>query len=323
MTEVFNQGFVEVSVPVLRRISGAIPFDVYIKRAEKKYTKLFPQGESVDLKRLDEYETQKGIKDFYVKKEDYRQYLFYVEKIANSMFQESQKASTREQIDIVKEMINLTMIEIVVNLNVDTQSVLIASRTVQACLNVILKSPKFFVKIFKMLSRHPYSMKHSVLTSFFSVMLGRSESLESEKSLEILGLGAMLHDIGMGQLEFDAEEKEELNPKEWKEVKEHPEIGARLMDSVKGINPQVRTIIMQHHEQPNGMGYPNKLREKEIYYLSKIVSIADSFAALISPRPFREEAFQPVKAIEIMTQDRGKFDFKLLEKFSKQFINTK
>lgn len=122
---------------------------------------------------------------------------------------------------------------------------------------------------------------------------------------------------------FNAEEKDELLPAERKEIHQHPELGKRVLDSVKSINQEVRTIVIQHHEQPNGRGYPNALHEKQIYYLSKIVAIADSFSALLSVRPYREEAFTPIKAIEIMNEDRGKFDLHLLEQFSKIFIQVK
>lgn len=84
----------------------------------------------------------------------------------------------------------------------------------------------------------------------------------------------------------------------------------------------MRSIVIQHHEQPNGQGYPNGLHDKQIYHLAKIVSIGDCFSALISKRPYRD-AFTPIQAIAIMNEDRGKFDLKLLDLFSKIFVETK
>jgi HD-GYP domain-containing protein (c-di-GMP phosphodiesterase class II) len=155
----------------------------------------------------------------------------------------------------------------------------------------------------------------------FALMLAKLEGLESEKTLTALGLGALLHDLGMSMIAFDAEDKEDLKPEEFKEVRRHPELGKRILDQFKSIPAEARTIVMQHHEQPNGSGYPNNMHGKEIYYLAKIVAIADSFSALVSKRPFREP-YSAAKALEVMSTDRGKFDDALLAKFMKIFIHV-
>jgi HD-GYP domain-containing protein (c-di-GMP phosphodiesterase class II) len=147
------------------------------------------------------------------------------------------------------------------------------------------------------------------------------EKLESEKTMLSIGLGALLHDIGMSMLTFDPEEQIDLSASERKEIRQHPEFGKRALDAVKTVSPEVRSIVLQHHEQPNGQGYPNALHDKQIYYLAKIVSIADCFSALISKRPYRD-AFTPVQAVSVMNEDRGKFDQRLLDQFSKIFIQT-
>lgn len=323
MTRLSDADFIEISVPILLRISGKLPFDVYIKRAENTYTRLFPKDEEIPQQRLKEYGEKKEIKNFFVRKEDYRQYLFYVERVADLFFGNNRAVSAEELNQVVKEMIDLTMIEIVTNMHVDASSVGLAAKTVKGCIDVLAKDPAGMVKIFKQLARHPYAIRHAVLTAVFSILLAKKELMESGKALGAIGLGAMLHDLGMSQLEFNPEDKTELSPKEWREVKEHPQIGAKLLDALKGIVPEVRAIVLQHHEQPNGRGYPNGLRDTEIYLPAKIVSIADSFAALISPRPFREQSFSPLKAIEVMMEDRGKFSPKLLEKFASIFVSIK
>ncbi len=322
MAHLFDSAFIDVSVPVLRRIKGPLPFNVFLKRASDTYTKIFPKDEPIDLQRLLTYQQSKGIEDLFVQKEDYRQYLFYVEQVATDFLANSKEVLPEELTLIVKEMADLTMIETIIELHVDPASVEHASQTVRGCIELLGKEPKSLVKILKMMGKHPYLMKHSIATSIFALLLTRSERLESKKTLLSIGLGALFHDFGITQLPFDPEDKTELSPQEWKEIKEHPALGKRLLDPINAITTEIKTIVLQHHEQPNGAGYPNGLHDKEIYYPAKIVAIAESFSALVSKRPFRE-AFLPHKAIEIMFEDRGKFDDKILKQFSKFFFKTK
>ncbi len=322
MATIFDSEFVQVNTSVLRRISGKLPFNVFIRRGENTYTKLFPKGDPIDLEHLDKYESEKGIQDFYVHRDDYRQYLLYVERIANSLFKN--KASEQsEVVEVIKEMTNLTMLELVVNKQVDAKSVAYAMTTIKGCIDVLAGDPKSLFKIFRLMSGQPYLIKHALTTSVFALLLAKMEKIETEKNLVNLGLGALIHDIGMTMLTYDPEEKTELLPEERRELHQHPELGKRMLDSIRAITPEVRMIVMQHHEQPNGHGYPNGLHDKQIYFPAKIVAIADSFSALLSVRPFREEAFTPVKAIEIMQEDRGKFDQALLDKFATLFLQIK
>ena len=79
----------------------------------------------------------------------------------------------------------------------------------------------------------------------------------------------------------------------------------------------------QPHEQPNGMGYPNGMHDRDIFIPSKIVAIADSFSALVSKRPYRMKPAEPLEALAIMRQDIGKFDVKLLNMFCTYFEQPK
>ena len=100
-----------------------------------------------------------------------------------------------------------------------------------------------------------------------------------------------------------SEREPHLTPEQWKEIKTHCELGKRQLDMVKGIRPEVLSIVMQHHEQPNGKGYPNNLTGNQIFHPAKIVAIADGFSALLSDRPFRE-AKTPKEAIESRYVDK-------------------
>jgi len=315
MQSIFDAEYIEISIAVLCRIPGGAPFDIFIRRAEKTYTKLIKKDDPIDYDRLEGYHLKKGIEALSVRQADYQSYLVLAERVANECISDPGSVTAAELTDIVKEMANMTMIDLFVRTEVDQRSVFHATGTVKGCISAITKDPSSFINLLKVMKHHPYLMKHSLTTAIFSLLLAKETGFESNRTLISIGLGALVHDIGFTKMSFSPENFVDLSPEQIKEIRQHPEFGKRLLDPLKQISTEVRSIVLQHHEQPNGNGYPNGLHDAEIYMPAKIISICDSFSALISDRPYRK-AFSPTKALQIMLEDRGKFDPKLLDQFA-------
>jgi putative nucleotidyltransferase with HDIG domain len=116
--------------------------------------------------------------------------------------------------------------------------------------------------------------------------MGREMQLTPE-DLDILRLGALLHDIGkIGISDNVLRKPEALTPEEFEAIKEHPTLGARIMRSVPFLAPHL-PIVELHHERPDGRGYPYGLTSDEIPLLARIVHVADAFDAITSARAYR------------------------------------
>lgn len=323
MGNIFDQNFIDINVTVLLEIIGPLPFDIFIRRAEDTFTKVSKKGDAADANRYKKYMDEKGVSTFSIKKEDYGAYLKYVAQVSNRFFESGGKRTTEEIISVVKDVADLVMLELVHNKVVDQRSVSYATNVIKGCLRTMEKDPISLVRILKLISYHPYAFRHALTTTVFALLLAKAEKLVGVRNLEVLGLGALMHDVGMSMLSFDPDTKTDLSPEEWKEIKMHPEVGKRMVENIKNIPTESKLIILQHHEQPNGNGYPNSLYNKEIYYFAKIVAIADTFTALILARPYRSQVYTPYEALEVMRYDRGKFDQQLVDSFSTIFIKTK
>ena len=82
------------------------------------------------------------------------------------------------------------------------------------------------------------------------------------------------------------------------------------------MNDETKIIVLQHHERKNGKGYPMGLKGDNINIYSKICSIADTFEALTSYRPFRKTSHTSFKAIKIIKKEmRNEFDPYFFEQF--------
>jgi putative nucleotidyltransferase with HDIG domain len=135
-------------------------------------------------------------------------------------------------------------------------------------------------------ARDPYTAGHSERVSAVSVAVGRQMELDADQ-LEILRLGALLHDIGkIGISDAVLRKPGPLTPEEFALIEQHPGVGARILRSVHFLAPHV-PIVELHHERPDGKGYPHRLRGDEIPLLARIVHVADAFDAITSERAYR------------------------------------
>ncbi len=310
--------YVEISLEILEKFKRPLKFDVYIRRTETSYTKIFSKDDVIDRERVAQYR-KKGVASFYVEEGDYAIYCLYVEKIGDVLAKSVGSFSPEESSAFIKELVNFSMHEIIQNQKVDERIVKTAGNVVSACVDNLNSNPKSFIKILSLMSNQPYIVKHSIAVSLFSVMLAKKYGIESETTISLIGLGGFLHDVGVGQLTFDPEDVEILTPEQRREVWRHPELGRQQLDQVKGVRTEVLQIVTQHHEQPNGRGYPNGLVGLNIFLPARIVSIADSFSSLIVKRSYRD-AFSCEKALAIMSDEIGKYDPKILKVLKSMFI---
>jgi putative nucleotidyltransferase with HDIG domain len=135
-------------------------------------------------------------------------------------------------------------------------------------------------------ARDPYTAGHSERVSALSVAVGRQMGLD-EEDMEVLRLGALLHDIGKIGVPDDVLRKPgALTAEEFEAIKQHPALGARILRSVPFLAPHI-PIVELHHERPDGSGYPHHLRGDEIPLLARIVHVTDAFDAMTSARAYR------------------------------------
>ena len=135
-------------------------------------------------------------------------------------------------------------------------------------------------------ARDPSTAGHSERVSALSVLMGRQLRI-SEADLDVLRLGALLHDIGKIGLSDDILRKPSaLTLEEYEQVKRHPGLGAHILRQVPFLAPHI-PIVELHHERPDGRGYPFGLRGDEIPLAARVVHVADAFDAMTSVRAYR------------------------------------
>jgi putative nucleotidyltransferase with HDIG domain len=148
-------------------------------------------------------------------------------------------------------------------------------------------------------SRDPYIEDHLRAVSRLALRIGLRMSLPSEQ-LDVLSLGALLHDVGkIGVPDRILQKPGRLTDEEYQIIKRHPVLGARMLSSVRELAPAV-PVVRHHHERFDGKGYPEGLAGEDIPLGARIISVVDAFDSMIRERPYgygisRETALEEIE----------------------------
>jgi putative nucleotidyltransferase with HDIG domain len=152
-------------------------------------------------------------------------------------------------------------------------------------------------------ARDPYTAGHSERVSALSVLTARHMKLP-EADVDVIRLGALLHDIGkIGVTDEVLRKPGALTAEEYEQIKRHPALGAHILRQVPFLAAHL-PIVELHHERPDGRGYPFGLRGDAIPLAARIVHVADAFDAMTSARAYRP-ARGPSFAVEELQRGSG------------------
>jgi putative nucleotidyltransferase with HDIG domain len=156
---------------------------------------------------------------------------------------------------------------------------------------------------------------HSTRVSRLACLLGEKVGLTNYQ-LKALERGALLHDIGkIGISDTILHKPGKLTDDEWRIMRIHPDIGARIVEGIPFLQ-ETLPVIRYHHERWDGSGYPVGLKEDDIPIQARIFAIADVFDALTSSRTYRKKSL-PDEAVQYLREQAGSlFDPAIVEAFA-------
>ena len=156
-------------------------------------------------------------------------------------------------------------------------------------------------------AKDPYTRGHSDRVSEYSVLIGKKLGLD-EKSLHILKIGGLFHDIGkIGIPDSILLKESKLSDEEYSQIKNHPMIGVHMLGDA-AIFTDILPIVKHHHERYDGRGYPSQLVGDDIPYVARIAAVADTFDAMTSKRSYRDSLPIDVVRAEIERCSGTQFD---------------
>lgn len=155
---------------------------------------------------------------------------------------------------------------------------------------------------------------HAMCVSDLAARLARELNL-SEEEVQEVALAGMVHDIG--KLKISAyiygRKEDTMQIEETRYIRRHAQLGEQILRA-EGFSKNICDMVLYHHENYDGSGYPFNLQGEEIPLGARILRVCDVFAALISDRPYRK-AFDIDTAIRLLIDEVKNFDMKVFLAF--------
>ena len=159
-----------------------------------------------------------------------------------------------------------------------------------------------------------YRKKNSVFPDLTVRILDVLEAAEDIKGLALYA--SMIYDLGLTCVDESLLTKKELSPPEKSMLRVHPLTSVDLIDSFE-FSENVKKAILHHHEKYDGTGYPGRLKEKEIPFISRVLSVVDAFCSMITDRPYRKALAEDTALEEIRKEAGSRFDPRVVKALDK------
>jgi len=266
-----------------------IPFDLYVHLPlNQKYLLYRRVGGEVDARKLENLALN-NFSHFYIEKKHYREFVKYVARRIRSLIGvESTESSLRVMTGAARAVLSSTMNQqdpaiakaLMENLN-EITSVIIESVLEEST----YRGKKIYQKVLALSDKGTDFQKHPVNVTSLAVLITFGIGYTREQMISDVAMAALLHDIGLSRLPTRVIPhshdllKLGIYERDW--VKKHPVHSVEILEERKiPISDLTKTIILQHHEEFNGTGFPMGTRGFNLNELSQILRVADEIDQL-------------------------------------------
>ena len=267
-------------------------------------------------------ETIKKFKDFgfqeiFVDTSKYKQ--INVENTVSKNIEEDDSVELKEELK-KSEKIRSEALSLVLSIMNDVKEgkTLIPSQvndTVEKMVDSILRNRHALIGLSKMQQKNKYIFEHAVNSCALMVAFANAFGFDSDKQQE-LGVGAMVHDIGMMNVSSQILNKPgKLTSYEEADLKKHVDYGCNILKETFDIPESALEMAYQHHEKYNGLGYPLGLKKDDISLSGRMISIIDVYDAATSDRGYKKAISPSAALVEILEKSNQDFEGKLVHNF--------
>lgn len=151
-------------------------------------------------------------------------------------------------------------------------------------------------------NKDEYTLKHSINVSIASMLMGKWLGYNDD-NIKLLGISAILHDIGKVSIPENILNKPaKLTASEFNIMKNHTKLGYDILNNSKSVSEEAKMVALLHHEKIDGSGYPLGIKGNKICEAARIVSICDIFDAVTSNRVYKSKE-NPLTGLKIIFED--------------------
>lgn len=261
--------------------------EIYIRLNEKKFVKLFRAGDEFDTADLEKYYEEKKVEYMYLRRAETAEFIAKFRKELEELL--SRKDLKKEEAMAATEMSQEAIHELVHSIGFNEEVQELAKKNVELTLKTIGANPRLSDLINKISREGSYIAQHSALLAHVACCVAKEMDWGSDATFSKLVLASYMHDISVKHPELAKintlreldEKKAGLPAEEAKQYHLHPAKAADVVRSFKEVPSDVDIIVAQHHERPNGSGFPRGLLFNYIAPLSSLFIISHELAQSI------------------------------------------
>ncbi|MBF0363561.1 MAG: response regulator [Oligoflexia bacterium] len=271
---------------------NTINCDVYLKLSEEKFVKVILKDALYSTEIVHKY-TTKSIEYLYVLRDDYKNfYENFSRGLAFSL--EHEKGALETGVDLQLTGL-VTVYEMVHNLGISKEVVELVNGVYKSTL-AVLNTNKSLSKILQnIMKNYNFIYEHSLLTSYVASAIAATMDWITESTVQKLMISSLLHDLSLEKIsdkvdliktknidEFLADNQ--IDQKIKKTFFDHPQDTSTIIKNSYMLPPDVDWIILQHHEMPDGSGFPHKLDSHNLPPISCLFILAETFSRRVYNR---------------------------------------
>jgi len=274
-----DQSFVAISARDF--VSGSKSFfDVYLRLSSGKYLKILLAGDAFTVERVTGY-LDKGVNQFFLRNEAQQSYVQFCDTLAKALLNHPQAPASVKAGKILSQ--GTEVFSFLSKQGVSEANLREGTKFVSNVRQLVIQTEMQNNDHIKQLLENARSAEHSAATTLLAAMLCQALEIKMERPIQIVGAAAMLHNIGLMSLPENLwdEDESKMTKEEVEMYRQHPEIGARILRQVKGVDPAAIQAIEQHHVRRDGRGFPSRISSAQINRVGEIIGISSEYAHMI------------------------------------------
>jgi HD-GYP domain-containing protein (c-di-GMP phosphodiesterase class II) len=261
--------------------------EIYIRLNDTKFVKLFRAGDEFDTTDLEKYYEDKKVEYMYLRRNETAEFITKFRRELEELLQ--RKDLPKEEGIQASEMSQEAIQELVHSIGFTEEVQELAKKNVELTLKTIGSNPRLSDLINKISREGSYISQHSTVLAHVACCVAKEMDWGSDATFSKLVLASYMHDISLKHPELAKintlreleEKKAAFPPDEAKQYHLHPAKAADVVRSFKEVPSDVDIIVQQHHERPNGSGFPRGLLFNYISPLSSLFIVAHDLAQAI------------------------------------------
>ncbi|MFN8371020.1 MAG: response regulator [Bacteriovoracaceae bacterium] len=272
--------YIPVSINIIYKI-GSCPGDLYITINEEKYIKIYNQGDTFGLNDFNKYK-EKEITNLFIGEQDSKKVIQHFENSLKNLLADNKPGTVSENVNKLIKM-NSLITSAVNTYNINPEVAELTKKSIEFTVETFKKNEVvqgLLSNVFN--NEESYISQTSTISSYISCAIAGQLGWNSDENCYKLTLAAFLHDSTLENLQITDYEtinnieqgKSKIHFKLIEKYKLHPSEVINVIKQLKDIPPEIDKIILEHHERPDGSGFPRKLTYQNISAMGSILIIS-------------------------------------------------